>query len=200
MDHWKSKIVPENIYFCFIDYAIAFDCVDHNKLWKVLKDIGIPDLTCLLRNLYAKQAATVRTGHGITDWFQIRKEVCQSCILSLCLISSASIRSIPFLSFIVPIFAWNVPLVSLIFLKRSLVFPTLLFSSISFHWSLRRASYLSLLFLELCIHMGISFLFFFSLLPFAFLLFSAICKASSDNHFVFFAFLFLGYVLDHCLL
>ena len=66
----------KNIYFCFIDYAKAFDCVDHNKLWKILKEVGIPDhLTCLLRNLYAGQEATVRTGHGTTDWFQIGKGV-----------------------------------------------------------------------------------------------------------------------------
>ena len=69
-----------------IDYAKAFDCVDHNKLWKILKEMGIPDhLTCLLRNLYAGQEAIVRTGHGTTDWFQIRKGVCQGCILSPCL-------------------------------------------------------------------------------------------------------------------
>ena len=75
-----------NIYFCFIDYAKAFDCVDHNKLWKILKEMGIPDhLTCLLRNLYAGQEATVRTGHGTTDWFQIGKGVHQGCILSPCL-------------------------------------------------------------------------------------------------------------------
>ena len=75
-----------NIYFCFIDYAKAFDCVDHNKLWKILKEIGIPDhLICLLRNLYAGQEATVRTGHGTTDWFQIGKGVCQVCILTPCL-------------------------------------------------------------------------------------------------------------------
>ena len=81
--HWEGKRVPENIYFCFIDYGKAFDCVDHNKLWKILK---IPDhLTCLLRNLYADQEATVRTGHGPTDWFQIGKGVCQGCILSPCL-------------------------------------------------------------------------------------------------------------------
>ena len=71
----------KNIYFCFIDYAKAFDCVDHNKLWKILKDMGIPDhLTYLLRNLNAGQEATVRTGHGTTDWFQIGKGVCQGCI------------------------------------------------------------------------------------------------------------------------
>ena len=75
LDHAKSKRVPENIYFCFIDYAKAFDCVDHNKLWKIMKEMGIPDhLTCLLRNLYAGQEAKVRTGHGTTDWFQIGKE------------------------------------------------------------------------------------------------------------------------------
>ena len=76
----------KNIYFCFIDYAKAFDCVDHNKLWKILRQMGIPDhLTCLLRNLHAGQEATVRTGHGTTDWFQIGKGVCQGCILSPCL-------------------------------------------------------------------------------------------------------------------
>ena len=87
--HWiieKAREFQENIYFCFIDYAKAFDCVDHNKLWKILKEMGIPDrLTCLLRNLYAGQKATVRTGHGTTDWFQIRKGVRQGCILSPCL-------------------------------------------------------------------------------------------------------------------
>ena len=73
----------KNIYFCFIDYAKVFDCVDHSKLWKILKEKGIPDhLTCLLRNLYAGQEATVRTGHGATEWFQIGKGVCQGCILS----------------------------------------------------------------------------------------------------------------------
>ena len=82
----KNKRVPENIHFCFIDYAKDFDSVDHNKLWKILKEMGIPDhLTCLLRNLYAGQEATVTTGHGTTDWFQIGKGVCQDCILSLCL-------------------------------------------------------------------------------------------------------------------
>ena len=74
------------MYFCFIDYAKAFDCVDHNKLWKILREMGISDhLTCLLRNLYADQEATVRTGHGTTDWFQIRKGVHQGCIFSPCL-------------------------------------------------------------------------------------------------------------------
>ena len=71
----KAREFHKNIYFCFIDYAKAFDCVDHNKLWKILREMGIPDhLTCLLRNLYAGQEATVRTGHGTTDWFQIGKE------------------------------------------------------------------------------------------------------------------------------
>ena len=82
----KAREFQKNIYFCFIDYAKAFDCVDHNQLWKILKEMGIPDhLTCLLRNLYAGQEATVRTGHGTTDWFQIGKRVCQGCILSPCL-------------------------------------------------------------------------------------------------------------------
>ena len=82
----KSREFQKNIYFCFIDYAKAFDYVDHNKLWKILKEIGIPDhLTCLLRNLYAGQEATVRTGHRTMDWFQIGKGVRQGCILSPCL-------------------------------------------------------------------------------------------------------------------
>ena len=82
----KAREFQKNIYFCFIDYAKAFDCVDHNKLWKILKEMRIPDhLTCLLRNLYAGQEATVRTGHGTTDWFQIGKGVRQDCILSPCL-------------------------------------------------------------------------------------------------------------------
>ena len=82
----KAREFHKNIYFCFIDYAKAFDCVDHNKLWKILKKMGIPDhLTCLLRNLYAGQEAIVTTGHGTTDWFQIRKGVRQGCILSTCL-------------------------------------------------------------------------------------------------------------------
>ena len=82
----KGREFQENIYFCFIDYAKAFDCVDHNKLLKNLKEMGIPDhLTCLLRNLYAGQEAMVRTGHGTTDWFQIGKGVRQGCILSPCL-------------------------------------------------------------------------------------------------------------------
>ena len=86
--HWimeKGRAFQKNIYFYFIDYAKAFDYVDQNKLWKILKEMGIPDhLTCLLRNLYAGQEATVRTGHG-TDWFQIGKGVCQGCILPPCL-------------------------------------------------------------------------------------------------------------------
>ena len=82
----KQESSRKNIYFCFIDYAKAFDCVDHHKLWKIFQEMGIPDhLTCLLRNLYAGQEATVRTGHGTTDWFQIGKGVCQGCILSPCL-------------------------------------------------------------------------------------------------------------------
>ena len=80
---WKKQEFQNNIFFCFIDYAKAFDCVDHNKLWKILKEMGIPDhLTCLLRNLYAGQEATVRTGHGTADRFQIGKGVRQGCILS----------------------------------------------------------------------------------------------------------------------
>ena len=82
----EAREFQKNIYFYFIDYAKAFDCVDHNKLWKILRDIGIPDdLTCLLRNLCAGQEATVQTRYGTTDWFQIRKGVLQSCILSPCL-------------------------------------------------------------------------------------------------------------------
>ena len=82
----KAREFQKNIYFCFIDYTKAFDRVNHNKLWKILKEMGIPDhLTCLLRNLYAGQEATVRTGHGTTDWFQIGKGVHQGCILSTCL-------------------------------------------------------------------------------------------------------------------
>ena len=74
----KAREFQKTIYFCFIDYAKVFDCVDHNKLWKILKEMGIPDhLTCLLRNLYAGQEATVRSGHGTTNWFQIGKGVCQ---------------------------------------------------------------------------------------------------------------------------
>ena len=82
----KAREFQKNIYFCLIDYTKAFDCVDHNQLWKILKEMGIPDhLTCLLRNLYSGQEATVRTGHGTTDWFQIGKGVRRGCILSPCL-------------------------------------------------------------------------------------------------------------------
>ena len=87
--HWiieKAREFQENIYFCLIDYAKAFDCVDHNKLWKILKEMGISyHLTWLLRNLYAGQEATVRTLHGTMDWFKIGKEIYQGCILSPCL-------------------------------------------------------------------------------------------------------------------
>ena len=89
--HWlieKAKEFQKNIYFCVIDYAKAFDSVYHNKLWKILKGMGIPDhLTCLLRNLHAGQEATVRTGCETTDWFQIRKGICQVCTLSPCLLT-----------------------------------------------------------------------------------------------------------------
>ena len=82
----KAREFQKNIYFCFIDYAKAFECVDQKKLWKILKEMGLPDhLTCLLRNLYAGQVATVRTGLGRADWFQRGKEICQGCILSPCL-------------------------------------------------------------------------------------------------------------------
>ena len=82
----KAREFQKNIYFCFIDYAKAFNCVDHNKLWRILQEMGIPDhLTCFLINLYAGQEATVRTGHGTTDWFQIGKGVLQGFILSPCL-------------------------------------------------------------------------------------------------------------------
>ena len=87
--HWiieRARKFQKSTYFCFIDYAKVFDCVDHNKLWRILKELGIPDyLTCFLRNLYAGQEATVRTGHGIADWFQLGKGVRQGCILSPCL-------------------------------------------------------------------------------------------------------------------
>ena len=87
--HWiieKAREFQKNIYFCFIDYTKAFDCMDHNKLWKILQEMGTPDhVTCLLRNLYADQEATVRTRHGTMDWFQIGKGVSQGCILSPCL-------------------------------------------------------------------------------------------------------------------
>ena len=82
----KARAFQKNIYFCFIDYAKAFDCVDHNKLWKIIKDMGIPNhLTCLLRNLYEGQNSSVRTKHGTTNWFKIGKGVCQGCLLSPCL-------------------------------------------------------------------------------------------------------------------
>ena len=82
----KAREFQKNVYFSFIDYAKVFDCVDHNKLWKILKEMGIPEsLTCLLRTLYAGQEAAVRSGHGTTDWLQIGKRVCQGCILSPCL-------------------------------------------------------------------------------------------------------------------
>ena len=82
----KAREFQKNIYFCFIDYAKAFDCVDHKKLWKILTEMGIPDhLTCFLRNMYGGQEATVRTEHGTTDWFQMRKGVCQGSVLSPCL-------------------------------------------------------------------------------------------------------------------
>ena len=81
----KARDFQKNIYFCFIEYAKALDCVDHSKLWKILQEMRIPDhLICLLRNLYAGQEATLRTGHGTTDWFQIGKGICQGCILSPC--------------------------------------------------------------------------------------------------------------------
>ena len=84
--HWiieKAREFQKNMYFCFIDYTKAFDCVDHNKLWKILKEMGIPDhLTCHLRNLYVGWEASVRTGHETTDWSQIGKGICQGCILS----------------------------------------------------------------------------------------------------------------------
>ena len=87
--HWiieNAREFQKNIYFCFIDYAKAFDCADHNKLWKILKEMGMPDhLTCLLKNLYAGEEATISTRHGTTDWFQIGKGVCLGCILLPCL-------------------------------------------------------------------------------------------------------------------
>ena len=90
----KAREFQKNIYVCFIDYTKAIDCVDHNKPWQILREMGIPDhLTCLLRNLYAGQEATVRTGHGTTDWFQIGKEVHQGCILVPCLLTSVQSTS-----------------------------------------------------------------------------------------------------------
>ena len=84
----KAKEFQKNMYFCFVDYTKAFDYENHNKLWKIFKEMGIPDhFICLLKNLYANQEATIRTGHGTKDWFQIRKGVCQVCILSPCLFS-----------------------------------------------------------------------------------------------------------------
>ena len=86
LDHRKSKRVPEKLYFCCVDYTKAFDCLDHNKLWKILQEMGIPDhFICFLRNLYTGQEATVRTGQETIDWFQIRQGVRQGCILSPCL-------------------------------------------------------------------------------------------------------------------
>ena len=86
IDHQRAREFQKNVYFCFIDYTKAFDCVDHNKLWKILKEMGIPHhLTCLLRNLHAGQEATVGTVYGTTDWFQIGKGVRQGCILPPCL-------------------------------------------------------------------------------------------------------------------
>ena len=87
--HWiieKAREFQRNIYFCFIDYTKTFKCVDHNRLWKILEEMKITDhLTCLLRNLHAGQEVTAGTGHETTDWFQIRKRVCQGCVLSPCL-------------------------------------------------------------------------------------------------------------------
>ena len=86
---WKSKRVPENVYFFFIDYATTFECMNNNKLWEILKEMEIPDnLTCLLTNLYVGQEATLRTGHGTADWFQRGKGVHQGCVLSPCLFNS----------------------------------------------------------------------------------------------------------------
>ena len=91
----KAREFYKIISFCFIDYAKAFDCVDHNKLWKILKEMGIPDhLTCILRNLHAGQEATLRTGHGTTDWFQIRKGVHQGYILSSCLLTVGRVHHV----------------------------------------------------------------------------------------------------------
>ena len=113
--HWimeKAREFQKSIYLCFIDYAKAFDCVDHNKLWKILKEMGIPDhLTCLLRNLYAGQEATVRTVHGTTDWFQIGKGVQQGCILSPCLFNLYAEYIIPEKEMAThsSILAWRIP-------------------------------------------------------------------------------------------
>ena len=101
----KAREFQEDIYFCFIEYAKAFDCVDHNKLWKILREMGIPDhMICLLRNLYPGQEATVRTGHVTTDWFQIGKGVHQGCILSPCLFIAYCI----FLIFIFTLFYFTI--------------------------------------------------------------------------------------------
>ena len=102
----KAREFQKSICFCFIDYAKAFDCVDHNKLWKILEEMGILDhLICLLRNLYAGQEATVRTGHGTTDWFQIGKGVRQGCILSPCLFNLSEKAMAPHSSTL----AWKIP-------------------------------------------------------------------------------------------
>ena len=94
LDHWKARELQKNNYFWFTDYVKAFDCVDHNNLWKIVKEIGIPDhLSSLLRNPCACQEATARTGHGKTDWFQIGKGVCQGCISSPCLYAEYIMRN-----------------------------------------------------------------------------------------------------------
>ena len=105
----KAREFQKNIYFCFTDYAKAFDCVDHNKVWKILKEMGIPDrLTCLLRNLYAGQEATVRTGHGTTDWFQIGKGVRQGCVTFLGTTKFCKVTTIIYTSFFFLHFYLNV--------------------------------------------------------------------------------------------
>ena len=107
----KQESSRKNIYFWFVDYAKALDCVDHNKLWKILKEMGLPDhLTCLLRNLYAGQVATVRTGHGTTDWFQMGKGVHQSCILSPCLFNLFKlilVKAIPLCAYLRMTASWH---------------------------------------------------------------------------------------------
>ena len=106
----KAREFQKNIYFCFIDYAKAFDCVDHNKLWKILKEMGMPDhLTWLLRNLYAGQKATARTGHGTTDWFQTGKEVHQGCILSPAYLTYTQSTSWEMLDWIKHKLEWRLP-------------------------------------------------------------------------------------------
>ena len=93
----REKNIQKNVYFCFIDNAKAFDCAEHHKLWKILKEMGIPDhITCLLRNLFAGQEATVRTGHRTTDWIQIREGVWQGCILSPCLFKLFRVHHVKF--------------------------------------------------------------------------------------------------------